>query len=124
MGRVRETREQLAVGRDEDLGLEDVGLGAKELERLPRGAGKLGGRRAGRHRRQSSWRRGGVAPADGPGPVAADMPVAPMRWDASGRAVATHQLPPVSRARLRIVGPPLPSRFVCMGCPLPQFGMG
>ena len=40
-----------------------------------------------------------------------------------GRAQA-HQLPPVSRARLRMVGPPLPSRFVCMGCPLPQFGMG
>jgi len=31
--------------------------------------------------------------------------------------------PPVRRARLRIVGPPLDIRFVCIGCPLPQFGI-
>ena len=30
---------------------------------------------------------------------------------------------PVSRARERIVGPPLLIRFVCIGCPLPQFGI-
>ena len=30
---------------------------------------------------------------------------------------------PVSRARERIVGPPLDMRFVCIGCPLPQFGI-
>ena len=32
--------------------------------------------------------------------------------------------PPARRARLRIVGPPLPSFLLCMGCPLPQFGIG
>src|SRR5207247_2463550 len=32
--------------------------------------------------------------------------------------------PPASLARLRIVGPPLPSFMICMGCPLPQFGIG
>src|SRR5206468_9392610 len=31
---------------------------------------------------------------------------------------------PTTRARLRMVGPPLPSFFVCIGWPLPQFGMG
>ncbi len=30
---------------------------------------------------------------------------------------------PVRRARLRIVGPPLPMRLVCIGWPLPQLGM-
>ena len=95
MGRVGEPREQLAVGRDEDLGLEDVGHGVEELERLPRGARELGGRRSG-GTALGAWRAGGSA----------------------------HQLPPVSRARLRMVGPPLPSRFVCMGWPLPQFGIG
>ena len=30
---------------------------------------------------------------------------------------------PVSRARERIVGPPLLIRFVCIGWPLPQFGI-
>ena len=29
-----------------------------------------------------------------------------------------------TRARLRIVGPPLPSFLVCIGWPLPQFGIG
>src|SRR2546422_7849998 len=32
--------------------------------------------------------------------------------------------PPASLARLRIVGPPLPSFLICIGCPLPQFGIG
>ena len=37
------------------------------------------------------------------------------------RMTATYT--PVSRARERIVGPPLLIRFVCIGCPFPQFGM-
>ena len=79
----------------------DVGRGREERERLPRGAGEVCRRRAcGRH-------RGSAVPA---GTRAAPVPA--------------HQLPPVSRARLRMVGPPLPSRFVCMGWPLPQFGIG
>ncbi len=95
MRRVGEPREQLAVGRDEDLAFENVGHGAEEIERLPRGAREVGRRRPG-------------------------APPEPSR----GPTIRAHQLPPVSRARLRIVGPPLPSRFVCIGCPLPQFGMG
>src|SRR5437763_170030 len=31
---------------------------------------------------------------------------------------------PVSRARLRMVGAPFPSRLVCMGWPFPQLGIG
>ena len=31
---------------------------------------------------------------------------------------------PVTRATLRMVGPPLPMRLACMGWPLPQLGMG
>ena len=95
MGRVGEPRQQLTVGRDEHLAFENVRHGVEELERLPRRAREVSGRGSQGRRRSRH-----------------------------AAAALAHQLPPVSRARLRIVGPPLPSRLVCIGCPLPQFGMG
>src|SRR2546429_9722262 len=41
-----------------------------------------------------------------------------------GQVRRSHHRPPASLARLRIVGPPLPSFLICIGCPLPQFGIG
>jgi hypothetical protein len=51
MGRVGEPRQELPVGRDEGLGLGDVGLALDEVQRFPRGAREIGGRRAERQRR-------------------------------------------------------------------------
>ena len=41
-----------------------------------------------------------------------------------GQVRRAHHRPPASLARLRIVGPPLPSFLICIGCPLPQFEIG
>ena len=43
---------------------------------------------------------------------------------ARGTSAPRTPQPPRTRARLRIVGPPLPSFLLCMGWPLPQFGIG
>jgi hypothetical protein len=53
--RVGEPREQLPVGRDECLGLEDVGRAAEELERFPRGAREIGRRGSEAQGARSSW---------------------------------------------------------------------
>ena len=57
MRRVGQPREQLAVGCDEHLAFENVGHGAEEIERLPRGAREVGRRRPGGHRSRHADRR-------------------------------------------------------------------
>ena len=51
-----------------------------------------------------------------------DLPFDGLRAKGDVVRIEVHHTP-VRRARERIVGPPLDIRFVCIGWPLPQFGI-